>query len=99
MTAEVGRKLVSFYPIAGASITSVPSLGCVTNVSADVISAYVADLPNTYINVHNVDNPDGVMRGQLAPFGQVPADLPTPDQLRPTTSGTMGRRSSNSVSP
>lgn len=58
-------------------------MGCVTNVTSSAMAAYGAASPNAYFNVHNLENPEGVMRGQLAGSGVVPAGLPTLEQINP----------------
>ncbi|GAQ89816.1 CHRD domain containing protein kinase superfamily protein [Klebsormidium nitens] len=79
---ETGAVLIPFYPVPGTNLPTNPLSGCVTNVSDGAISLYAADLPSTYFNVHNVQYPGGVVRGQLPPFGTVPPSLPTPEQIR-----------------
>jgi hypothetical protein len=58
-----------------------PVQGCNVNVSSDFMTLFADASADLYLNVHNPDYPGGFMRGQLPPWGVVPAGLPTPDQL------------------
>jgi hypothetical protein len=80
--ADIGPVIVQFYPVPGTTFKP-PSMGCVTNVTSSAMAAYGAASPNAYFNVHNLENPEGVMRRQLAGLGVVPAGLPTPGQINP----------------